>query len=404
MEHLIKNLLKSFGLIVLLIFTVASPALAQSISPDDKNSIYNDTVWYDPTAGGAPISACGGSITLTGSDKEQNTWDYFKAKGLPDQQVAGIMGNIQQESSFDPERMQIGGDSQNPYDAGSLGWGIVQWSGNLGPRSTGDKVTAIYDQTGVTGNVYELSTQLDMVWAEMKGTSPNGTVNMLSGFEKITDAGQAATYFNMNFERGSDPDNVRESNAATILTKYGGSAPSGSVVSTGCESSSSNGSCKLAYVAEYSQDQLAKIFGNPGTADSQPDLKLQDTSFAGFNVRASPLIIPCLKSVEQQITAAKINYKITSVGCYRFDSDNGGSNIGLKSYHTYGAACDINPNTNNFYDTGPVPYNPNCPAASGVVDSGNCYDMPPQIVKIFADNGFYWGGNFNSVKDYMHFE
>jgi hypothetical protein len=70
----------------------------------------------------------------------------------------------------------------------------------------------------------------------------------------------------------------------------------------------------------------------------------------------------------------------------------------------YGAACDINPYTNNFYDTGPVPYNPNCPAASGVVDSGHCYDMPQQIIKIFAENGFYWGGNFNSVKDYMHFE
>jgi hypothetical protein len=111
-----------------------------------------------------------------------------------------------------------------------------------------------------------------------------------------------------------------------------------------------------------------------------------------------------LNSVEQQIKSANIKYKITSVGCYRFDSNNGGSNIGLSSYHTYGAACDVNPFTNNFYDTGPVPYNPNCPPASGVVDSGHCYDMSPQLVKIFADNGFYWGGNFNSVKDYMHFE
>jgi hypothetical protein len=123
-----------------------------------------------------------------------------------------------------------------------------------------------------------------------------------------------------------------------------------------------------------------------------------------FNVDDSPLIAPCINSVEQQIKTAKLNYKITSVGCYRFDSDNGSSNIGLKSYHTYGAACDVNPSTNNFYDTGAVPYSPNCPAASGVVDSGHCYDMSPQLIKIFSDNGFYWGGNFKSVKDYMHFE
>jgi hypothetical protein len=322
---------------------------------------------------------------------------------LSDPQVAGIMGNIQQESSFDPERMQIGGDSQDPYDAGSLGWGIVQWSGNAGPRSTGDKVTSIYNQTGVSGQVYDLSTQLDMVWAEMNGTSPNGTSNMLSGLQKITDAGQAASYFDSNFEGGSDPNGVRESNAVTILAKYGGRGSAGGD-SSSCDISGSNGSCKIVYDAEYSQDQLAKIFGDPGTADYHPALKLKTINFMGFSVQVSPLIAPCLNSVEQQVNAANINYKITSVGCYRFDSDNGSSNIGLKSYHTYGAACDINPNTNNFYDNGPVPYNPNCPAASGVVDSGKCYDMSPQLVKIFADNGFYWGGNFNSVKDYMHFE
>jgi hypothetical protein len=386
------------------VFILASGAkvFAQSLSQDDAKSIYGDTVWYDTNDSSTGTGSCS-NTPLSGNDREQQAWNYFKSQGLSDPQTAGVMGNIYVESHFDPEVMQIGGDSQNPYDAGALGWGIVQWSGNKGPRSTGDKVTSIYKDTGASGPVYELSTELFMVWNEMNGTSPTGVTDMVSGLKKINDAAQAASYFNTNFEGGADAGNIREQDAIEILGKYGGTGPSG--VNTGnCGSPVATSSCKLAYKAEYSRQQLAHIFGNPGTANSHPDLHLTSVDFMGYKVEVSPVIAPCLNSVEQQIKSANIKYKITSVGCYRFDSNNGGSNIGLSSYHTYGAACDVNPFTNNFYDTGPVPYNPNCPPASGVVDSGHCYDMSPQLVKIFADNGFYWGGNFNSVKDYMHFE
>jgi hypothetical protein len=95
-----------------------------------------------------------------------------------------------------------------------------------------------------------------------------------------------------------------------------------------------------------------------------------------------------LKGVAQQIQAEGISYEVRQFGCYRFDSDNGGSNIGLKSYHTYGAACDINWDTNPWSGDG----------------SSKAYDMPQEYIKIFHDYGFTWGGDWHSVKDYMHFE
>lgn len=350
--------------------------------------------FYDPSSSGdgsTPIVGC--SPTLTGSDSEQKTWNYFKDKGLSDEQVAGIMGNMQQESHFDPLIMQIGGKSQDPYDAGSLGWGIIQWSGNNGPRSTGDKVTSLYEASGLTDPIYELSTQLDLVWGHMQNKPPitRGDFS-LDDFKKIADEKQAALYFTYHIEAGTDPGGIRETNASDILMKYRNLTGSGSSGSTdGCSSSPGSGACAVngpVYDGQYSQEQLAQIFGNPGTADSHPDLHLVTISFLGNQTLVNPLVVPCLEAVAQEIQSDNINYDIKQFGCYRFDSDNGSSNIGLKSYHTYGAACDINWDTNPWSGDGSI----------------RPYDMPQEYIQAFHDHGFTWGGDWHSVKDYMHFE
>lgn len=142
---------------------------------------------------------------------------------------------------------------------------------------------------------------------------------------------------------------------------------------------------------EYSQEQLKEYFGDPGTSptdNASMKANLVDVDFLGSTVKVHKKIAPCLKGVANKIKGMNVNYTIRTMGCYRFDSNNGSSNIGLKSYHTYGVACDINPDTNPF-------------VASGAETS---HDMPDQYVKAFADYGFTWGGKWNSPKDYMHFE
>jgi hypothetical protein len=235
----------------------------------------------------------------------------------------------------------------------------------------------------------------------------------LTAFESINDEKQSAVYFRDHIEGGSDPNGVRESNATEILKNYAGTGVNGGTqASNSCGAIISSSDCtanKIVYDAEYSQEQLTKIFGDPGTASSHPqmDANLNAVDFMGHGVHVSKLVAPCLEAVATDLKNNAINYTITDAGCYRFDSDNGTSNIGLRSYHTYGAACDINALTNNYYDTGnngTRPYDPNCPAATGAVNSGNCYSMPTKVIQIFAAHGFSWGGNFNSIKDYMHFE
>src|SRR5437868_3870778 len=123
LRKLFRHLVAKFVFFVstsLILFSILAPVASA------QTDIYKvlQTPFYDP---GVSATQCSDS-SLSGSDNETKTWNYFKAKSLSDQQVAGIMGNIMQESSFNPLIMQKGGQSQNPADADPLGWGIIQWT------------------------------------------------------------------------------------------------------------------------------------------------------------------------------------------------------------------------------------------------------------------------------------
>lgn len=63
------------------------------------------------------------------------------------------------------------------------------------------------------------------------------------------------------------------------------------------------------------------------------------------------------------------------------------------SAHAYGVAIDVNWNSNPMVGQTGGTYNPG-------VDP---YAVTEDVVKIFQKYGFYWGGNWSSSKDYMHF-
>jgi hypothetical protein len=398
----IKTLLLS---IIVLVFIPSSVGAQSNIFQELQ------TPFYDPNS--ATVGDQCTDSSLSGNDNETKTWNYFKGKGLSDPQVAGIMGNMMQESHFNPVVMEKGGESQNPADADPKGWGIIQWT-------PGSEVPGMVDAAGLSGHVYELATQLDLVWGHMQNKPPitKGDFS-LTDFKQINDEKLATQYFLFHIEAGTDPINpktgqpVREEFATQILKDFGGTSSDGATGATSetCgQVITTDGNCsakKIVFAAQYSQAQLTQMFGDPGTADSHSAMaaNLTDIDFLGRSVQVNKLAAPCLQAVADDWKANNISYKLNSIGCYRFDSDNGSSNIGLRSYHTYGIACDINPSTNNFYSNGsPRPFDPNCPSTSEVVDSGHCYDMPRAVINIFAAHGFSWGGNFNSVKDYMHFE
>lgn len=146
----------------------------------------------------------------------------------------------------------------------------------------------------------------------------------------------------------------------------------------------------VAYVSQPGEAGLTKQFGAAGDAGAGKQQTM--VSLLGGTVQVHKKIAPCVEAVERERKAAGINYPITSgIGGYR--SSDG--QIGNASFHVYGAAIDVNPETNPYCNGGSVVGNP--------AYCGNP-EIPMSLVKIFRKYGFYWGGDYTSLKDYMHFE
>ena len=97
-----------------------------------------------------------------------------------------------------------------------------------------------------------------------------------------------------------------------------------------------------------------------------------------------------IQTIFEEIYNGSEQFPIKEVGCYRWE---------YGSEHMPGLAIDINPNEN-------------CEIRGGVVTTGSYwkpgedpYSIPAEgdVVNAFRKYGFGWGGDWRSVKDYMHF-
>lgn len=170
-----------------------------------------------------PTSA---SIT-SGRDNEEKVWNFFIGKGLTPEQTAGIMGNISQESGFDPTRAQSGGrrNVQDPSVFGSAvgvgkAWGLIQWD-------AGGRAIEYARQANITTPIHELDTQLNLIWWHTENVSPTGRRNILTEFKQTTTAREAASKWEHLMEGAGTPVMANRWAAAdAALRKYGSGATS----------------------------------------------------------------------------------------------------------------------------------------------------------------------------------
>lgn len=183
--------------------------------------------------------ACSGgsgqSTSLSGSDNAEKIWRYFASKGLDPVQIAGIMGNMSRESSFDPENIQNpGGRTKDPSSI-SGGWGLIQWT-------PGSKVISVAKEAGITTPIYELATQLDIVWWHMNNTSPTGASKMIENF-KPNSVQESVEYFEKTIE-GAGIKAITDRVAAAELIKKKYEKSSGDTITT--KTSSNGSSCQTS--------------------------------------------------------------------------------------------------------------------------------------------------------------
>lgn len=157
----------------------------------------------------------------TDAEGEKNLitiYNYMLKKGLTKEQAAGVVGNISIESGGYPDRLQgksPSNGSNNPDDAGGSGWGLIQWT-------PGTKVKGLQKQSGVSGHIYELGTQLDLVWWHMEKVTPTGKTEFNKRYKQVSDVTAATRLYMDDMEAPAAATNhfANRVAAAKIALKY----------------------------------------------------------------------------------------------------------------------------------------------------------------------------------------
>lgn len=212
----------------MVVFTsIFMPATAHAAFNFDRNAAINDTVWYDPKdySSSENCTIGSGSGPLMGNDNAEKIFIYLTGKGLTAAQAAGILGNFQQESGFDPAIIEGGATAGPNYlPVNGVGFGLAQWT--FSPRQ--DPLVAMARDTN--RNIIDLSLQLDYLWSELTGTY----INALNNLKKETTPERAAYVFHRDYEGSADSETtvilVRGGNARALYDKYQSLAP-GTVIS-----------------------------------------------------------------------------------------------------------------------------------------------------------------------------
>lgn len=246
-----KIIYRSTCFVFLFIF-VGSCGAVQALSQEDINSIYNDSVWYEPSSGG-DSSTC-----LSGSGNEEQTWNYLISKNLTPPQVAGIMGNLRAESGNNPRRVEDGWGFPKEMDTvpplvgpqGQPGFGIVQWTSPGRKQGLSDKSTS----TGLKAS--DLGLQLDYMWNEL--TNTHSYIATYNKIKQSSDYKEVSDIFGHEYEGyGTNTEGTRRTYAFQILTQYGSGSTGGT--DAGCASA---GSIQLD--PNFSMTKISPPMATPG--------------------------------------------------------------------------------------------------------------------------------------------
>lgn len=195
----------------------------------------NNILFYSPGKAGDPCAYTPSAATsmdipsLTGKENAEKIWNYLTGQGgLSPEQAAGVMGNLAQESGYNP----------NSIEGNSVGFGIIQWS--FGRR---DALETAAKSAGIAAS--DLGFQLKYMTQEAESTQLIDFHNLFSAFgvsssdnvwdalKKQTTIEKATTFWHDSFERSNDYNthgNIqhRIDFANDAYKKFKGSLPAGS--------------------------------------------------------------------------------------------------------------------------------------------------------------------------------
>ena len=356
--------------------------------------------WYtnSPYSSSSSSASASGIVSdISNDDIPWKIWVALRRAGFSEYAAAGVLGNIEGESSFDPTNIN--------YDSGA--YGLAQW--RL------DRYEGLQNYAASKGKDWtDVDTQIEYLISEILGDGSNYSTSQKSGYEgryndweKATNTEEATYAFMDWFERPSDDEKrdsgpTRASAAQKWYNQFHGKEIPASVSSSGVASGA-------AYANASDSEKLNYLFPN-GIPQSESELmqyltqiEVPTTSREGVK---GTIAVTVHKAIAQDVydackAAQDSGFKIYDIGGYReFGTDTAGKTAGLDySQHCYGLAVDINPTENGEYRNGGWTSN------WWWDPSSSEYSIAPNsvLVNTFKSRGWGWGGEWTSSKDYMHF-
>lgn len=274
-------------------------------------------------------SSSSSSTSVRGDTVKAKIWNYFKDKGIPDNGIAGAMGNIQSESDFTLDAIEscYKPDIQKAYaddvSSGKIsrsgflgnatyngstygpGYGLVQWTDD-------ERKGGMYDGTVGKGmRIDSAQGQLDVLWSELNNYYKPSLNAMKTGSVR-----EATEKFMTDYERPANQSQSakdgRVANAEAILKEMTGKGSGLRSIGIGTKANSAISSINTANSVNKAKDKarLSKLLKSNSGLTS-----------IGVNGRAG-----------NAITSINRNESKSSIPNLRFDDLVGkGSGVDLKS-------------------------------------------------------------------------
>ncbi|MBS6953501.1 MAG: M15 family metallopeptidase [Enterocloster asparagiformis] len=323
---------------------------------------------------------------ISNSEVAKQVWDFFKGKGWTDYACAALLGNIEQESSF------------NLNARTSKDIGLFQWTDNKDTKRMSNFLNWC-NKNGKTWNTVEAQCEyliVENTWYTAMYRS--GTFSHSSRATGLQDFGtrtydqlkDAVSDFLWHWESPSYKsanEDRRQGAAQDALDKFGTYL-----------------SVNVAFHGTKAQ-KLAAIYPN-GIPTNEWEAQASCvtipvvTTTGEKNVTVNKAVAKSVQAIFADIKDS--GFEITDVQGYAYREKSEASGL---STHSYGLALDINVAHNGQYaiKDGIRDELPNVGGPWDPINDPLSIASDGPVVKAFELYGWTWGGKWTSKKDYMHF-
>lgn len=250
---------------------------AKTYAADCDTDFYssNDIIFYNPCEDGGGTSCTTGLGTLdapapnalSGESNAEKVWNYFIVRGLTPVAAAGAMGNIEQESSFNPLIQE---------HSSGIGFGLIQWSFDRRTKLESAAAAAGVSLAPNANSDAALLFELNWLWdgeygAQQWQTQVNAETKVEGDpsidYSADNTGNGSAMVFHKFVERSGDGTagkQERIDSAKGFLEKFGNSGGAGANCSVGQGGLTLDQANKLmTYYRDTDGDALSLIFTGP---------------------------------------------------------------------------------------------------------------------------------------------